>query len=39
MNWPRIILDGFTMAAVFNGGALLGFLVVPQAYNHVSQRH
>ena len=33
MNWPRIILDGLTMAAVFNAVALLGFLVVPQAYS------
>ena len=33
MNWPRIILDGLTMALVFNAVALLGFLVVPQAYS------
>lgn len=33
MNWPRIILDGLTMAVVFNGVALLGFLAVPQAYS------
>ena len=33
MNWPRIILDGLTMALVFNAVATLGFLVVPQAYS------
>ncbi len=33
MNWARILLDGITMAVVFNAVALLGFLVVPQAYS------
>lgn len=33
MNWPRIILDGLSMALLFNAVAGLGFLLVPQAYS------
>ena len=33
MNWPRIILDGLSMSLLFNAVALLGFMLVPQAYS------
>ena len=32
MNWPRLILDGMIASLFFNAVALLGFLLVPQAY-------
>ena len=37
MNWPRIILDGLSMALLFNAAALLGFMLVPQAPTLPSQ--
>ncbi len=33
MNWPRLILDGFTGSVLFNVVAIMGFLLVPQAYS------
>lgn len=33
MNWPRLILDGLTGSLFFNAVAILGFLLVPQAYS------
>ena len=33
MNWPRIILDGIAMSAVFNAAVLLGFTLWPQEYS------
>ena len=33
MNWPRLILDGLTGSLLFNAVAILGFLLVPQAYS------
>ena len=33
MNWSRLILDGLTGSLLFNAVAILGFLLVPQAYS------
>ncbi|MBR3332912.1 MAG: hypothetical protein IKG23_01335 [Clostridia bacterium] len=33
MNWSRLILDGLTGSLFFNAVAILGFLLVPQAYS------
>lgn len=33
MNWARIVLDGISMSLLFNTVAVLGFLLVPQAYS------
>ena len=33
MNWSRLILDGLTGSLYFNAVAILGFLLVPQAYS------
>lgn len=33
MNWPRLILDGLTGSVLFNAVAIMGFLLVPQAYS------
>ena len=33
MNWPRIILDGIAMSAVFNAIVLVGFTLWPQEYS------
>lgn len=33
MNWSRLILDGLTGSLFFNVVAILGFLLVPQAYS------
>ena len=33
MNWPRLILDGLTGSMLFNAVAIMGFLLVPQAYS------
>ena len=33
MNWPRLILDGLVGSLLFNAVAILGFLLVPQAYS------
>ena len=33
MNWPRIILDGIAMSAVFNAVVLVGFTLWPQEYS------
>ena len=33
MNWPRIILDGIAMSAVFNAVVLVGFTIWPQEYS------
>ncbi len=33
MNWPRTILDGISMAMLFNGAVGTGFLLFPQAYS------
>ena len=32
MNWARLILDGIIGSLFFNAVALMGFLLVPQAY-------
>ena len=33
MNWPRIILDGLAMSALFNAVVLVGFNLWPQEYS------
>lgn len=33
MNWPRTILDGISMAMLFNAVVGIGFLLFPQAYS------
>ena len=33
MNWTRLILDGLTGSMLFNAVAIMGFLLVPQAYS------
>ena len=33
MNWPRIILDGIVMSALFNAVVLVGFVLWPQEYS------
>ena len=33
MNWPRIILDGIVMSALFNAVVLVGFTHWPQEYS------
>ena len=33
MNWARLILDGLMGSLLFNAVAILGFLLVPQAYS------
>ena len=33
MNWPRIILDGIAMSALFNAVVLVGFNLWPQEYS------
>ena len=33
MSWPRIILDGIAMSAVFNAVVLVGFTLWPQEYS------
>ena len=33
MNWPRMILDGISMAMLFNAVVGIGFLLFPQAYS------
>ena len=33
VNWPRIILDGIAMSAMFNAAVLLGFTLWPQEYS------
>ena len=32
MNWPRTIIDGISMALLFNAVVGVGFLIYPQAY-------
>lgn len=34
MNWARLILDGLIGSLLFNAVAILGFLLVPQAYGY-----
>ena len=38
MNWPRIILDGIAMSAVFNAVVLVGFFLWPQEYSVMSPK-
>ena len=33
MNWPRMLLDGISMAMLFNAAVGIGFLLFPQAYS------
>lgn len=38
MNWPRLLLDGLSMALLFNAIAGIGFLLYPQAYSTMFPR-